>query len=307
MRLFTLGVCLAFTALTMSGCGRPMVTALTQVNQDGSWKRTLEFSYQYDGPHGHLEGIFVLPEGNGWKTKTKKWKDGFTYTAERILTKGEKLSDIVIKGEGEGEKKGKPKEETPTKLLVNEVTVQEIAPGKLLYRETLRWQGKRPKLDPWLIKVVKNCLSDSVATDADVEDLAKVVQREVAIMFFGPKDPLFPQFCAHPEIAKRRLKRQLTQTVANAIQNKFGEKMPAEKRLEIAHRVAAFMDGMLAYPDMGLGIEDSQLIPLSFVVMMPGKIVSANGKVDGNEVTWALFSDAVAFSDLVLEAICELR
>lgn len=304
MRSFSLRVCLVFAAITMSGCGRVIVTVQTHVHQDGSWKRTLEFSFQCDGPHLPPESIFVLPKGNGWKTKEQR--EAVIYT--RDLTKGEKLSDIIVKGEeiAEGEKKSKTKEETPTKLLVNEVTVQEIAPGKLLYREILRWQGKRPKLDPWLIRVIKNCLSDSVATDADVEDLAKIVQRETALIVFGPKDSLFLQFLSHPEVAKRSLKRKLTQTVADVLQIKFNEKMSPQKRLEIAQRIAVFMDGMLAYPDMGLGIEEGQLIPFSFVVMMPGKIVSTNGKLDGNEVTWVLFSDSVAISDLILEAVCEL-
>ncbi|GEM_PF-4663020 len=71
---------------------------------------------------------------------------------------------------------------------------------------------------------------------------------------------------------------------------------------------------MLAYPDLGgilpypdLGKEEVSLIPFSFVVVMPGKIVSTNGELDGNEVIWALFSDSVAVGDLVLEATCELR
>src|SRR5688572_26650857 len=119
------------------GCAR--TASLTEVNPDGSWKRTVKFTVAKDeggmgGPPA--EQIFEFPKGDGWTSTKRETKE----ENEWVFTRSAKLDELISKDIAIKEITG----EGPTEnlMLVNEVTVVRVSPTRLKYRETFRWVGK---------------------------------------------------------------------------------------------------------------------------------------------------------------------
>jgi hypothetical protein len=310
-RLLVLAACVALA----SGCAR--VATMSTVKADGSWTRIVKLRVpaadpMQPGPTPKLEDVFVLPTGGPWKVKRATVESEVVYTAERTVAKGETLkNDIVIKG-GNKAPMGR--------LVVNEVTVKEIAPGKLEYREVLRWQGERPKEvlnpDAATLASIKGALPKALATDANARDLGKILGKEFWRMLMGPGEPLFTQLLTHPDLAERQMQRRMGGVVNTALQQKFGDMLPAEERLATTRKLVS---AIIASSDTTskaktkaepnpMGGGDSAMVALAFTLKPPGKVVSTNGDWDEvmGEVFWALYSEAAAPEDLVLTATCEV-
>src|SRR5207245_6293275 len=121
-----------FMAALASGCARSIVSST--VHPDGSWTRKVVFhgaAAEGNGPSfgTKLEDAFTLPSGANWKIKREKKEEEVIVTAERAMQPGETLKKDVTLLTGKTQK---------TELLVNEVSVKQIAPGRFEYRETLR-------------------------------------------------------------------------------------------------------------------------------------------------------------------------
>jgi hypothetical protein len=211
-------------------------------------------------------------------------------------------------------------------LVVNEVTVRQLSPGRYEYRETVRWVGKKPKemgaVDADMLKQIKSALPSALATDANVADVGRVMTKELWRMLFGPGDPLFSQIIMHPDLAERRFRREAGRAIDTSLQQKFGDSLSVEDRHQAARKLVSVMfekspaksikskaGDPLAMGGGADGPGDFSLVAMTFSVKLPGKIVSTNGEVDevNGEVYWAMYAMAPVVGDVEMTAVCETQ
>jgi hypothetical protein len=292
-------------AVLASGCARATVT--TDIKADGAWTRTLNFR---SDTVDRLHETFALPFGAPWKVSKEPLDGEVIYIAGRTLRPGETLRQDLVLREAD---KGKA-----TRQLVNEVSVREVVPGKLEYREVLHWQGKRlpglASLDRKLLGTIKAALPAALANDADSRDVAQTGLRAFWRIMLGPDDPLLAQASGHPDLAERRIRQRLAMAVDQALQAKFGDRTTLdERRVTQRKLVAAIMDALpiqrrAKNKTKPLELKESDTVPLAFVVRLPGKPEATNGELDEEtgEVFWGLYSGAAAVEDVVMTASCDL-
>jgi hypothetical protein len=295
-----------------TGCGRARAT--TEVRSDGSYVRSIEFSGQgkqeggMQGPS--LADTFLFPAGVAWKvTDEKGEKNAITKTFTRTFAAGAvSKGDLWIK---DGATSDKPK-------LVNEVAVTMVGPKRFEYKETIRWTGtpaKTTELGVQEIEEIKALLPKELATDENARGIAKRTVALVVPMLFGPSDPLLASSFIHPELAVRKAKQKMGAVIMKAMEEQFGDKLTADQRRELALRLIekSVSSSKPSQPDptsMGEGTskDSTGMIPLTFVVKCPGRLISSNGEYDGlsKEVYWAMFPEGASMQPVVLTAVCEL-
>lgn len=313
---------LALLALAVTGCNRSKV--VTEIKADGAWTRTLTLTGQAGSSGGDGEGMsmqmgpkiedtFAMPKG--WQIKEEKKKTDRIMTASMMFRPGAvSKGDLTIL-----EGAGKPA------LLSNEVTVKQVAPGKFEYREVLHWTGAKPAAAQLAAKdlaEIKAVLPADLATDANARGLAERVARQALPLLFGPGEPLLSIGLMHPDLAERRITQKLGGVVVQALGEQFGEKLSLAQRREIARRVITTSfnstlqsDRVKPEPPGGPGGgadgkgKSTGLVPLMFVVKVPGKVTATNGEVDEltGEIFWGLFAEAAVLSDVVLTATSEVQ
>jgi hypothetical protein len=289
-----------------SACTRAHVT--TEVKVGGSWTRTVALSGQQkkEGQpnFGSIDDSFVLPSGPGWKSREEKKGDERTLTFERVLTMGAtSKGDVSIKGGDAGGTQ-----------LVNEVTVNRLAPRRFEYRETLRWTGPalKAKVTPEDLAKVKAALPAALATDEAANGLSQKVYVLAVPMVFGPGDPIMAIGLTHPDLAVLRLRQRMGSLVMKALEEQFGDKLTLAERREAARKIieTTFTQAMPAKPDTSNGPPNSGsgLVPLTFIYKGLGKVVSSNGEVDDltGEVFWCLFPEAASLEPVKLTAVIQL-
>lgn len=266
------------------------------------------------GPN--LSDLIALPTAaSGWKvTQTREDNSSIAVTATRTLAAGETLrNDIGIKASGVG---------APGLRVQNTVTVRTIAPGQLEYRETLHWNGPRPKdldaSDPDVLNSLKSALPTALASDtAAAKKVVTSLQAEIWHVMFGPGEPLLPIIAFHPDLAEYRLRQQLHGAIRRALANAYGDRLsPADldtatERLtsEAASSTTQKTQQKTKAGPAGASADSDSTPPIALLmrVKMPGKVTSTNGQIDAEsgEVYWALYSDAPAVEDITLTATCD--
>lgn len=309
MRIFAVtGTILTLAMLT--GCARARVT--TEIKGGGAWTRTVALTGQEkkEGQMdmgGAIEDAFIVPAGDGWKSRTEKKETDMTTTFERTFAVGAPLKgDLSIKGDG-----GKAD-------LVNEVTVTRVAPKRFEYRETLRWTGEAPKgmnLKEGDLAELKAVLPKDLATDENARGMAEKMAGLLMPMMFGPNDPLLAIGLLHPDLAERRASQRVGSLMVKALEQQFGDKMTPAQRREATMKMieTSFSGAKPKQPDPSAGPPSSKggggLTPLMFILKTPGKVISSNGEVDGftGEVYWALFPPGAALKPVVMTAVVEVE
>jgi hypothetical protein len=185
----------------LAGTGCAHISATSDVRADGSMTRTVVYSGTSPeppkpGPNSEsglsevsmsprLEDLVALPTAaGGWKiTRTRGDKSNVTVTASRVVAPGQTVkNDFGIRLPKAKDAAGaaspvKPK--TPVRtaqivspaalLLENTVTVRQVAPGRLEYREVLHYRGPRPKEmdtpEPEMLAALKRALPVALASD----------------------------------------------------------------------------------------------------------------------------------------------
>jgi hypothetical protein len=256
---------LAMIALT--GCARSVVS--TEVNADGTWKRTVKLyasapakDAMFSG--GTLDDTFVLPKGPGITAtraldKSDKMHgdkkagqeqpampampgaDMEVYTATRTCALGETVThDVAIKG-GQGKEKAVE--------VANLVTVQRIAPNRLEYREVVRWVGKTPGAfksadmgmsDKELMAELKRDLPPELVTPESTKTLLNQMMPELSHLLFGPNDPLIADIFSmmfFPDAAKFKLQKRFGSMFDHILAVTYGDKLPVERRHAVVRKL----------------------------------------------------------------------
>ena len=336
------------------------MTAATEIKPDGSWTRalTLGSAVEFSGSSGagptkdkaaaarmaaakteaQVQAIkkqFLVPSGPGWTVTRQRDDEQMTLVVRRTapLAPGETVrQDMVVRGIVNGQPGGQ---------VVNEVAVRPAGPARVEYRETLRWQGKRPdelfQPQPSILKTVRAALPAPLAADDKaVSAITVQVQQELWRAAFGPGEPLIVIFLAHPDLGQRRMQQRLGRALVSALETNFGDRMtPAERRavaLKLATNKSLLKSGPAgqanaaagsaaasgvppgADPSAGGAIQfggkdgyNPSLVALTFTLKPPGRVVETNGEYDEltGEVVWTLYTEAVAAGDVTLRAVCE--
>ncbi len=303
-------VVVALALCLLTGCTRARI--VTEIKADGSWVRTVTLTGQakQEGMQmPTLEDTFVVPSGDGWKSRQEAKDQNRSVILERVLVAGESIEgDLSIK------------ESDASKLeLVNKVTVSRVGPHRFEYRETLRWKGKPPEIleiKPEQTAAMVAALPKPLATEANARALLEKEDALLVPLMFGPGDPMLPLVLFHPDLAERRGSQRVGAQLMKVLEEQFGEKMEPSQRREVVRRfieksVASARPsqppgGPAAAPASSKG---TTLVPLMFIVKVPGRVVSSNGEVDevSGEVYWGLFPEAASMKELTLMVICEVE
>lgn len=338
-RLMLLSVC-ALAALT--GCARSVVT--TEIQKDGTWKRTLKFYANAPAKDGlalgeTLDSTFILTKGAGWKTTRGKENDPNAkkeqanpfggggdmevYTAERTMALGESIDhDVSLKSSDK-------KMQEP--VVVNTVSVKEIAPGKFEYREILRWKGPKldkppigdlPVMDAKAMAEIKKFLPAELATPEKMLVLNKALEQGMWRLMFGPNDPLLAdmfKLMMFPDMIVPKMTRHFNIIFDTALAKTYGEALSAEERRDITRKMTqsqvnqwksqASDKAAAGPPNPGDQNKDGTFVAMTYSVKMPGRVVEANGDIDPvmNEVYWTFYSPAPMLEDVELRAVCDMN
>jgi hypothetical protein len=289
-----------------------------------------------------LEDLVVFPSAaGGWKvTRTREEKSNVTVTATRIVAPGQTVkNDLGIRlpktepaAGGVTAAPVKPPVRTarvtdPAALLVeNTVTVRQVAPGKLEYREVIHWRGPRPKEldtpDAKMLAALKRSLPTTLANDtASLNKVGVALQRELWTVMFGPGDPMLPLLVFHQDLAQYRIRKQLRGAVRRSLTSVYGSRLSAEDMDTASAKMTAEVASDAARKtqskkESGVGgasgekDKDSGGTPVALMirVKMPGKVTETNGELDPetNEVIWPLYSEAAAMGDTALTATTDV-
>ncbi|HEY3269001.1 MAG TPA: hypothetical protein VGM37_18975 [Armatimonadota bacterium] len=305
---FVLGGALLLAAVAVSGCSR--MTATTDVKADGSFTRSLAYSESKPiGSSGgaQLSDTFVLPQAPAWKV-SKTIADGdVKYGATIRVAAGQTLArDVSVRRKDQG----------PV-LVTNKVSVAQVSPGRWRYTETIHWNGPIPKEvavpEASTLSQIKLALPASVATDDTVRALAPALARAVWSVLFGPGEPVLPQLFLQPDAAERTMRRRAGRGIEKVLADKLGGKLNAAERRQTTRRILSALTAVSQSkkdnPTGGAGDDGTDLPSLSFVLKVPGHLVSTNGETDdySDDVFWTLYPEAAALGDVTLSAEWTVR
>jgi hypothetical protein len=297
-----------FSLALLTGCARAHVT--TEIHPGGAWTRTVALAGQEkkEGQMGgSIEDSFILPTGDGWKSRVSKQQDtDQTITFERTLAAGMSLKgDLSVKGDA------------GTATLVNEVSVTRLTPRRSEYRETLRWTGPPPggvSPKPEDLVQLKALLPPALATDENARGMMEKMADLLMPMIFGPGDPLLAIGLLHPDLAAKRASQRIGALMMKALEEQFGGRMTPAQRRDVTLKMidTALAQAKPKTPDASATTPSNKggagLTPLMFIVKSPGKVISSNGDLDEltGEVFWALFPPAASLKPVVLTAVVEM-
>jgi hypothetical protein len=290
------------------GCARTSST--TEVNADGSWKRTVKLtvSKQEGMQSPGVDQIFQVPSGPGWTTTKNTKKDEIEWTFTRSAKLDELISkDIAI---NEMDKEGKPK----GLILVNEVTVKQIAPNRFKYRETFKWVGKKDKPDKDMEDVLplKQVLPAELQKPEDLKKVMTQMEGEMLHVMFGPGDPLIASLMTNPEYGIRKLMNRIAKSFDKVLTEVYGDRLPMDDRRKIVAKIVQSASESVVEKKKNEANDPSSSsappITMYMSVKLPGKIVETDGEVDPytGEVFWSMYPEAASMGEVSIMATCEV-
>jgi hypothetical protein len=313
----------------LSGCNSLSVE--TTIHKDGSYTRNLKFVVGKEPMGGapNLENVFAPLGKKDWSIATKTKDDSLIVEASRKFAKNTvSKGDIAIYKKVEVKRRGPGadnEKKKPLVLLTNTVTVKELAPGKFEYREVLSWKGKREKVD-WATgkteadrKKLEGCLPEKIASKANAKKLAQHMASTMNQILFGPGTPMLPQFLMQTELALRKMMIRLGNETVDWLEREFGDKLSDSERIDAVRKILKesglqerLEDQKAKSQPKGPGgakkkedKDETDLVPMSFAVSVPGKVLESNGEVDRftGKVYWGVYPQAAAYKDVVLRVV----
>lgn len=319
-----------------TGCSSARI--VTEVSADGSYTRTLTFNLAAPpmGKAPKLEEVNLPPSEKDWKHETKKKDQSVYYTMSKAFKKGESAQDLNIMQKVEKKKQPRfgappPKKEektvAPKILLVNSVNVKEIAPGRFEYTETLAWKGKREVKNDILseeeakgLSELKAMMPKKLATDENVKKIQDAVLGIMTKIMFGPGEPLLGQLMMQTDYAIIECNIRLGNQLIEWLEKTWGADMTEAQRVKIAKKILEVIGledkinkSLKDAQKQGPGApkkeekkkEETELLPMTFVLKFPGKVLETNGKLDrfSGRVVWCMYPQATTQKDVVLRVV----
>ncbi len=292
------------------GCAR--TSSSTEVNADGSWKRTVKFTVaKQEGMQSPgADVLFDLPKGDAWTSKKNEKKDETEWVFTRTCKVDELINkDIAIR---EPEKEGKP----GGMMMVNEVTVKQIAPNRFKYRETFRWVGKQKEgADKKAAEAMKlkEILPVELQKEEDMKKVSMGMQVEMLRAMFGPGEPMVTGLLSNPEYGVRKLMNRLAKSFDKVLADVYGDRLPMDDRRKLVAKIvqgaseSVLEEKKSEASDPG-GSSSGPPVTMYMSVKLPGRIVETDGEVDpySGEVFWSMYPEAASLGEVSIQATCEI-
>lgn len=289
--------------LVLAGCVR--TNSATEVNADGSWKRSVKFILAKNNmaeKEPVIGDVAQPPTGAGWTSKIEKKDEEITYTYTRSLNK---LDEVLTKDIALKEKEGL--------MLVNEVTVKQIAPNRYKYRETFKWVGKAKESGPGTLADAEiKKMMPSFATAEDIKKIQGLLLARITRILMGPGDPMLMQLASNPDYGMRKMVNRMAKEFDKTLLEVFGERMPDADRIKLVRNLIeeatkSTMASTKSGAQSSSGPGDSNFVSMYMSVKLPGRIVETDGEVDPftGEVFWAMYPEAAAIGEVSIQATCE--
>lgn len=296
----------------LAGCARVSVT--TNLSSDGSFTRKIRYAVKkagegmtQTGTPTSIEDAFSLPTGANVSTSRRTEKDELiAEVTEKVSAGAPATKDVILVSEKK------------QRVVESSVTVRKTPDGKLEYTEHLHWVGPVPpnkmEVPPSVRAMVKKSLPEQYRQTEIIDGVQHDVLVSMVHAFFGPSEPMFFGLLFNTDAAER----QLAGRVAPELIGRLKQRMPDltdQQALSITRdiigelkmkdfaneKASAVQPG--ANPDHKS--DNSELIPLTFAVSFPGKIVESNGITDPltGEVYWSLYPPTLQVSDVDLKVV----
>ncbi|MEQ1822069.1 MAG: hypothetical protein ABL949_06150 [Fimbriimonadaceae bacterium] len=289
--------------LVTVGCVR--TNSLTEVNADGSWKRTVKFIMSknaMDEKTPAVSDVAMPPTGAGWKATNTKKDDEYTFT----FTRDAKLDEVITKDIALKDKDGL--------TLVNEVTVKQIAPNRFKYRETFKWVGKsKPKGGSELTDEDLKKMLPEFSTADDLNKVRVQLMAKLTRILMGPGDPMLMQLVANPDYGVRRMVNRMAKSFEQTLTEVYGERLDAAAKTKLVKKIIEAATDQTVNKTKsdaeksGPG-DSSPPVSMFMSVKLPGRIVETDGEVDpfSGEVFWSMFPEAASLGEVSISAVCEV-
>jgi hypothetical protein len=313
MRKLSLSLLLATIAL--AGCQR--VSVDTKIAGDGSFTRTVKYSVskgmmpgdQANAASEKPENSFSIPHsGDGVTVSNSKDSDGSAVTVNRSVGTGSApLTDIVVLHAGK------------SPLLTSTVQVRKVDGGRLEYTETLHWTGPRSTdatTIPGEIRIfVKKKLPERFQTSAQIDAATKAVLTVFLHVMFGPSEPVLV-YMMDPDLMELKAKSEIQKNLGPALQSAISGITDEEVRaiatglindVKPNNMLKSKLPAVAGSDAADASNAEESLIPLTFSVSYPGKILNTNGVSEtfSSQVYWSLYSMVVEYEDVKLTLVVE--
>lgn len=297
--------------LVAAGCSRAKIE--TVVSPDGSFKRTV--TYTLSGAQGmmgngkkDIADVFKIPSaGDGVTVDRSTTKDGdINVTVTRSLAAGAApVDDFVIF------------QDAKQPELSDTLSVHKLDNGQIEYTESLKWIAKRGgsfgEVPPEFRTAVKASLPQRMMDTATIDMVTNAVMVSFLRALFGPPEPVFPSFFTDPDLGVRKLKIASYQALIPTLQQACGMSAAetkaflgsflSDERLKsvVEGKTPTHSGGQTGTPD------NAAMVPMTFSVSAPGKVVRTNGLVDpiNGQVYWSVYDVSAEFQDVTLELVVD--
>jgi len=301
------GVLLGILAVSIFITGCAKTNTLSTIREDG-WTRKTKYtvSKSAGGDQTKPADMFKLPVGANWKVTKSETDTEYVVTATRDLKLDQGITgDLTVVA----------KDKKP--LITNTVKITKLDDGRIEYLETIEWKGKAPKElqdDADFSEFIrKGGFPESVAKDPKIKDFTLAVAKDLWKLLFGPGEPLLGLFMLHTDLAERRLKRGIAQSLSTHLATYFSDQLDEAARRKLVGEVVSEFNSESMMQKEGKeepsASENNSNGPVAMLiaVKLPGKIVESNGEVDefSGEVYWGFYPEAAAIGKLELRAVCQ--
>lgn len=107
------------------------------------------------------------------------------------------------------------------------------------------------------------------------------------------------------------MRQRLGMALEQALKDELGDQLSPEQRRQVVRDLLSTENVKQTFdPERESKREEPspELVSMTFVVRLPGRVVESNGEVDpySGEVFWSMYSMAPAIGDVELRAVCEV-
>jgi len=303
------------TLIALAGCARVNVT--TTMAADGGFTRVVKYTINSkEGAPGAMPGMptkaedaFVIPAASpGVAVAPTSDKDGTSVTVTRKIAPGSAPVQDITALNG----KKKP-------MLTSSIAVRKRSDGLLEYTETLHWVGvvDKSNMDPAAFRaIVKKCLPAKFQTTEIIDHTTHRAMWEAVHILFGPSDPLLTTAIMNQDVFELKLRGAIFTHLVPVFQDE-APGMTADEaetavrklvpELEASEIMKKSSNPTPPDPTSPPKNDTGDLLPLTYTVSFPGKVVKTDGITDPmtGGVYWSLYAPVVEFGDVTLNLVVD--
>lgn len=295
--------------VVLTGCVQ--VKSESSLKTDGSFQRDLSVVVMKDAMGDSEAKVDVfdsirLTSKDKWKTTIEDGVDRVTLKASRPFAATEReTTDYALKWK-EGD------------YLECKVDVKVLEGGLLEYTETYTWKGKgteeADETDAKFREIINKEIAAWKPTPEQTNALVSRVKTVVWQAIFGPGDPILPVLMFDSQLAERKLRITIYESLLAELTRTFGETQSAEALRDACRRIVKqftkeTLGDAAPTPDPTdppqEGDSSEPITTMQAVVSGPGRVIETNGVYDPVEqqIFWSCYSQAAQLQPITFRAV----